>query len=38
MHTLLEEKKHGPENRLVFAVGGERKQKQKNECRERACC
>ena len=28
-HTLLEEKKHGPENRLVFAVGGKKNKKQK---------
>ena len=26
---MLEEKRHGPENRLVFAVGGEKKQKTK---------
>ena len=34
MHTLLEEKEHGPEYRGVFAVGGEKK----NKCRGRTYC
>ena len=33
MHTLLEEKEHGPEHRGCLLSG-----EKKNKCRGRACC